>query len=69
MANARLLTLDSFGHAAFMQSQCIVTAVERYLIAVRLPRRGTVCEPDRGPFDPPPAVSEGERALTEAIAP
>jgi pimeloyl-ACP methyl ester carboxylesterase len=66
MADARLLTLDSFGHAAFSQSQCIVTAVERYLIDKRLPPAGAVCQPDRGPFDPPPVQ---EPLLKEALAP
>jgi pimeloyl-ACP methyl ester carboxylesterase len=66
MANARLLTLDSFGHAAFGQSQCVVAAVERYLIDKRLPPRGAVCQPDRGPFDPPPAQ---DPMLREALSP
>jgi pimeloyl-ACP methyl ester carboxylesterase len=66
MANARLLTLNSFGHAAFGQSQCVVTAVERYLIDRRLPPAGAVCQPDRGPFDPPP---EQEPLLQEALSP
>ena len=69
LADARLLTLNSFGHIAFLQSQCVVTAVERYVIALELPRRGTVCQPDRRPFDPLPAPTEGEEALTEAVMP
>ncbi len=69
LADARLLTLNSFGHIAFLQSQCVVTAVERYVIALELPRRGTVCQPDRMPFDPLPAPTEGEEALTEAVMP
>ncbi len=69
LANARLLTLDSFGHIALVQSQCVVTAVERYVIALELPRRGTVCQPDRMPFDPLPAPTEAEEALTEAVIP
>jgi len=56
LANARLLTLDSFGHVAFFQSRCVAQAVERYLIELRLPAPGTVCQPDRRPFDP---IEEG----------
>jgi pimeloyl-ACP methyl ester carboxylesterase len=52
LANARLLTLDSFGHTAFGQSDCVVRAVERYLIELQLPAPETVCQPDRRPFDP-----------------
>jgi pimeloyl-ACP methyl ester carboxylesterase len=70
LANARLLTLDGFGHTAFRDSQCIVAAVERYLIALALPPRGTVCQPDRGPFDPvPDAVARKQRPLDDALAP
>jgi pimeloyl-ACP methyl ester carboxylesterase len=54
LADARLLTLDSFGHAAFFQSACVVGAIERYVIDKRLPAAGTTCEPDRRPFDPLP---------------
>lgn len=52
LANARLLTLDSFGHVALGQSRCIADAVERYLIDRELPPPDTVCQPDRRPFDP-----------------
>jgi hypothetical protein len=46
-----------------------VTAVERYLIAVQTPPRGTVCQPDLRPFDPLPEMTEEERALAEAVTP
>ncbi len=46
-----------------------MTAVERYVIALELPRRGAVCQPDRMPFDPLPAPTEAEEALTEAVMP
>jgi pimeloyl-ACP methyl ester carboxylesterase len=70
LANARLLTLDSFGHTAFLQSQCIVDAIERYLIDVALPPEGTVCQPDRGPFDPIPEPQARDRELLQqALAP
>jgi hypothetical protein len=54
LANARLLTLDSFGHTAFLQSACVRAAIDRYLISLTLPATGTVCQPDRAPFDPLP---------------
>ena len=52
LADARLLTLDSFGHGARGESTCIDEALDAYLGAGTLPAEGTVCEPDRGPFDP-----------------
>jgi pimeloyl-ACP methyl ester carboxylesterase len=60
LADARLLTLDSyFGHGAFAQSQCIVNAVERYLVKLQLPPEGTECPPDHRPFDPLPHPRSG----------
>jgi pimeloyl-ACP methyl ester carboxylesterase len=70
LASARLLTLNSyFGHGAFPQSQCIVSAVERYLIDLQLPPEGTVCQPDRTPFDPLPAPTRSRQQLQEALTP
>ena len=70
LAGARLLTLNSyFGHAAFTQSQCIVSAIERYLIDLQLPPEGTVCQPDRRPFDPLPAPTRSRQQLQEALTP
>jgi TAP-like protein len=59
LADARLLTLETFGHAAQGGlSGCIDAAVDRYLIHLRLPRPGLVCQPDLGPFDPLPESLE-----------
>ena len=46
-----------------------MTAVERYVIGLELPRRGTVCQPDRAPFDPLPELTEAEEALSKAVTP
>jgi len=64
LADARLLTLNSFGHAGFFQSNCVVRAVEHYLIDLRLPDKATVCQPDRGPFDPVPMGQAGLRPVS-----
>jgi pimeloyl-ACP methyl ester carboxylesterase len=55
LGNARLLTLNTFGHIAVTRgrSSCVIAAVDRYLIDQELPPEGTVCEPDVGPFDAP----------------
>lgn len=52
LGDARLLTLDTFGHGALGHSECIDGAVDRYFIGGALPDEGTVCEPARQPFDP-----------------
>lgn len=59
LSDARLLTLDSYGHTATGGlSSCIDRSVERYLIAGESPPEGKVCQPDREPFDPVPQPME-----------
>jgi pimeloyl-ACP methyl ester carboxylesterase len=53
LARARLLTLDGYGHTSGADhSVCVFNAYVAYLVDLRLPPRGTVCQPDRAPFDP-----------------
>jgi hypothetical protein len=53
LANARLLTLDGWGHTAFLQgSTCIDQYEAAYLIDGTLPPRGATCSPDSPPFGP-----------------
>jgi pimeloyl-ACP methyl ester carboxylesterase len=53
LARARLLTLDGYGHTSGADpSACVFNAYVAYLVGLRLPPRGTVCQPDRVPFDP-----------------
>jgi pimeloyl-ACP methyl ester carboxylesterase len=53
LARARLLTLDGYGHTSHADpSACVFRAYVAYLVHLRLPPRGTVCQPDREPFDP-----------------
>ncbi len=54
LPGSRLLTLDGWGHTAIGESACVDAAVARYLVDVELPAEGTVCQPDRRPFDPIP---------------
>lgn len=54
LSDARLLTLDSFGHGARGQSACIDEALNAYFSEGALPAEGTVCKPDRDPFAPVP---------------
>jgi pimeloyl-ACP methyl ester carboxylesterase len=52
MPRSRLLTLDDVGHATFgTTSACASAAIDAYLLRGRLPRPGTVCHADHGPFD------------------
>ncbi|OZM70408.1 peptidase [Amycolatopsis antarctica] len=54
LSDGRLLTLDAPGHGARGESACIDGALNAYFSEGALPAEGTVCQPDRGPFDPVP---------------
>jgi pimeloyl-ACP methyl ester carboxylesterase len=53
LGNARLLTLDGYGHTSDVDpSRCVDRRVTAYLTRLASPPRGAVCRPDRQPFDP-----------------
>jgi pimeloyl-ACP methyl ester carboxylesterase len=67
MPRSRLLTLDDVGHATFgTTSACASTAIDAYLLGGRLPRPGTVCHADHGPFDQPVAPASTRAAAARA---
>jgi pimeloyl-ACP methyl ester carboxylesterase len=67
--DARVLTLDGWGHTILGKSACADEAVARYLVDGEA-TDGAVCAPDSGPFDPLPAAalrSDGERTLPQQV--
>jgi TAP-like protein len=53
LGNAVLLTSTGYGHPSYADpSQCVERWRVRYLVRLVTPPRGTVCRPDRQPFDP-----------------
>lgn len=53
LGNAVLLSNNGYGHPVSQDpSQCIDMWRARYLVSLETPPRGTVCQPDRLPFDP-----------------
>ena len=53
LGNAVLLTHDGYGHVSISDpSACVERAITRYIVSLIPPRRGTVCQSDRQPFDP-----------------
>jgi pimeloyl-ACP methyl ester carboxylesterase len=49
----RLLVNDAYGHLVSNNpSACVTAAIGRYLVTQAAPPSGTVCRPDRAPFDP-----------------
>ncbi|MFE3657953.1 alpha/beta hydrolase [Streptomyces sp. NPDC059165] len=54
LGDARLLTVDGYGHAALTNPRSCADAYEsRYLVDGVLPKAGTVCRPDEAPFTHP----------------
>jgi hypothetical protein len=53
LGNAVLLAEDGYGHLTTSDlSRCILNADGAYMVDLVTPPPGTVCEPDRQPFDP-----------------
>lgn len=51
LGNAVLLTHDGYGHLSYQDSSaCVEQARVAYLVDLVTPAKGTVCQPDRGPF-------------------
>ncbi|GLZ36797.1 alpha/beta hydrolase [Actinokineospora sp. NBRC 105648] len=51
LADARLVSVDAFGHCILGNSKCVGLIAADYLINLRAPAPGQVCLPDRRPFD------------------
>ena len=50
LGNARLVSVDAFGHSILGDSSCADSRAADYLIDLRVPRPGEVCPPDSQPF-------------------
>ncbi|MEV8506163.1 alpha/beta hydrolase [Actinoplanes sp. NPDC051475] len=62
---ATLVTYDGWGHTVYGRSDCVTTAVDRYLLTVRPPAAGTSCpgvEPAAGGVGRRPAGRRDRRA-------
>jgi pimeloyl-ACP methyl ester carboxylesterase len=55
LGNARLVSVDSFGHCILGDSRCTDLIAADYLVNLKLPGPGTVCHPDVQPFPGTPA--------------
>jgi pimeloyl-ACP methyl ester carboxylesterase len=72
LANARLLTLNGYGHTALLNpSSCVDAYESRYLIEGTLPPAGATCRQDTSPFPAPKphgGVATGGGAMAD-VAP
>ena len=54
LADARLLTVEGFGHSEMLNpSDCANAYIVEYLVSGALPLAGTVCQQNKQPFAPP----------------
>ena len=53
--DARMVTVNGWGHTTIGKSACADAAITKYLVNLQAPADGSNCEQDRRPFDPPPA--------------
>ncbi|TDV42636.1 alpha/beta hydrolase [Actinophytocola oryzae] len=54
LGNARLVSVDSFGHCILGDSSCTDVIAADFLVDLEVPGPGTVCHPDVQPFPAPP---------------
>jgi hypothetical protein len=50
LGNARLISVDAFGHCILGGSSCTDRIAADYLVDLEVPGPGTVCHPDVQPF-------------------
>lgn len=63
LGNARLLSVDMYGHTAYnLASSCVDDYVDAYFISLAVPPVGASCTTDFGPFDPVPEELTDEGA-------
>jgi hypothetical protein len=70
LANARLLTIDGWGHSYFDggRSSCANEIMATYLIDLELPARGTICPEDTPPFHERVTGETGEATPVPALS-
>lgn len=59
--DARVVTLNGWGHTTIGQSKCADATTTAYLVDLKAPADGSTCEPDRQPFDPAAREKAGSR--------
>jgi pimeloyl-ACP methyl ester carboxylesterase len=66
LPNSRLLSYAGWGHTAFLSGNfCVDSNVTAYLLTTRVPKAGTVCQPQGSPFEP---LSATNLARAKALA-
>lgn len=58
--DARMVTVNGWGHTTIGKSRCADDLITRYLVTRRAPADGSSCGQDRGPFDPAAARARSD---------
>lgn len=71
LPNARLLTLEGYGHTSLAQSRCVDRYVAQYLVGTALPSEGAICQTDVVPFPEPGSgpTDRGRAAVPRPVPP
>ncbi|MEU8221289.1 alpha/beta hydrolase [Kribbella sp. NPDC048915] len=56
--DARMVTVEGWGHTTIGQSSCADRYITQYLTELQAPRDGVTCAQDRKPFDPLPTAKQ-----------
>ncbi|MEV8372908.1 alpha/beta hydrolase [Kribbella sp. NPDC056861] len=56
--DARMLTVEGWGHTTLLKSRCADARITEYLTQLKAPADGSTCQQDRKPFDPVPATQK-----------
>jgi pimeloyl-ACP methyl ester carboxylesterase len=68
LPNSRLLSYAGWGHTAFLSGNyCIDANVVRYVVTLKTPRKGTVCQPTSQPFEAEPSALAAQKAKAAAM--
>ena len=51
--DARMVTVNGWGHTTIGKSACADAAITKYLVSLQAPTDGSTCDQNRRPFDPP----------------
>ncbi len=68
LPNSRLLSSNSWGHTAYGTSDCVTSAVDRYLTSGKLPAKGKVCTGDIQPFESDPMELAANSVRQDTLA-
>ncbi|NEA37021.1 alpha/beta hydrolase [Streptomyces sp. SID13031] len=56
--DARMLTIEGYGHTTLFKSTCADARITEYLTQLKAPADGSTCQQDRKPFDPGSAAKK-----------